>query len=245
MGSSGIEKPKKVKSAKKEAKLAKAAAGAVAALKAETKSPRFSPRLAAAAAAQAAAAVPSMALDAPSKADKEAKALKKAAKAAKAAAAAAAGGAGDADAEKAARKAARKAAKRAALDEELGLPPSKKKKKKAEAEPAEGAAWDPEPDDDAADESLSADAYRTENAIEGSSNLPDPIQSFATSPFDARLKAAIAAAGFKDPSPIQAQSWPVALAGSDLVAIAKTGSGKTSARSPYDPEPFLISPPQR
>lgn len=34
-------------------------------------------------------------------------------------------------------------------------------------------------------------------------------------------------AGFKAPTPIQAQAWPIALAGRDLVAIAKTGSGKT------------------
>ena len=34
-------------------------------------------------------------------------------------------------------------------------------------------------------------------------------------------------AGFKAPSPIQAQSWPIALKGSDIVAVAKTGSGKT------------------
>lgn len=34
-------------------------------------------------------------------------------------------------------------------------------------------------------------------------------------------------AGFTEPSPIQAQAWPVAMEGRDLVAIAKTGSGKT------------------
>ena len=34
-------------------------------------------------------------------------------------------------------------------------------------------------------------------------------------------------AGYKEPTPIQAQAWPVALGGADLIAIAKTGSGKT------------------
>ena len=34
-------------------------------------------------------------------------------------------------------------------------------------------------------------------------------------------------AGFAHPTPIQAQSWPLAMQGRDLVAIAKTGSGKT------------------
>lgn len=30
-----------------------------------------------------------------------------------------------------------------------------------------------------------------------------------------------------EPTPIQAQGWPVALSGKDLVGIAQTGSGKT------------------
>lgn len=37
----------------------------------------------------------------------------------------------------------------------------------------------------------------------------------------------IYSAGFSNPTPIQAQTWPVALQGRDIVAIAKTGSGKT------------------
>lgn len=37
----------------------------------------------------------------------------------------------------------------------------------------------------------------------------------------------IRAAGFASPTPIQAQTWPIALQNRDIVAIAKTGSGKT------------------
>ncbi|MBA0829402.1 hypothetical protein Goarm_014010 [Gossypium armourianum] len=39
--------------------------------------------------------------------------------------------------------------------------------------------------------------------------------------------AVVHSAGFSAPTPIQAQSWPIALQGRDIVAIAKTGSGKT------------------
>lgn len=37
----------------------------------------------------------------------------------------------------------------------------------------------------------------------------------------------IYSAGFSSPTPIQAQTWPIALQSRDIVAIAKTGSGKT------------------
>jgi len=49
-------------------------------------------------------------------------------------------------------------------------------------------------------------------------------------PLPLRAPAAqIRRAGFPSPTPIQAQAWPVAMSGRDLVAIAKTGSGKTCA----------------
>jgi len=37
----------------------------------------------------------------------------------------------------------------------------------------------------------------------------------------------IAKLGFVEPTPIQAQGWPMALTGRDLIGIAETGSGKT------------------
>lgn len=39
----------------------------------------------------------------------------------------------------------------------------------------------------------------------------------------------ITKAGFVEPTPIQAQGWPMALEGRDLIGIAETGSGKTIA----------------
>lgn len=48
-----------------------------------------------------------------------------------------------------------------------------------------------------------------------------------------------------EPTPIQAQGWPLALSGKDMVGIAQTGSGKTLAVSlfhqvPFDNIQFLI-----
>merc|ERR1711988_1645202 len=39
----------------------------------------------------------------------------------------------------------------------------------------------------------------------------------------------ISRVGFKEPTPIQVQGWPIALSGRDMVGIAETGSGKTLA----------------
>ncbi|KAF6766275.1 P-loop containing nucleoside triphosphate hydrolase protein [Ephemerocybe angulata] len=55
-----------------------------------------------------------------------------------------------------------------------------------------------------------------------------PIVSFSQlEALPEQLRAAFK--GFKEPSPIQACTWPPALAGKDVVGIAETGSGKTLA----------------
>lgn len=43
---------------------------------------------------------------------------------------------------------------------------------------------------------------------------------------------------FKEPTAIQAQGFPVALSGHDMVGIAQTGSGKTLAVRPTDHNGF-------
>ncbi len=56
-----------------------------------------------------------------------------------------------------------------------------------------------------------------------------PIQDFKQAGFPSYLLSELEAAGFKAPTPIQAQGWPVALMGRDMVGIAQTGSGKSLA----------------
>lgn len=76
-----------------------------------------------------------------------------------------------------------------------------------------------------------ADDYLSENAItfepaDASFTFP-PILAFTDLDVPSSLTAALAA--FDKPTPVQAASWPVLLAGRDAIAIAKTGSGKTLA----------------
>ena len=60
-------------------------------------------------------------------------------------------------------------------------------------------------------------------------DAPKPVKLFVHCGFDAPLAAAIAKAGYKQPTAIQAQALPAALSGRDVLGIAKTGSGKTAA----------------
>ncbi|XP_029174633.1 DEAD-box ATP-dependent RNA helicase 20-like [Nylanderia fulva] len=60
-------------------------------------------------------------------------------------------------------------------------------------------------------------------------NTPSPIQAFEESNFPDYVMEEIKKQGFAEPTAIQAQGWPIALSGRDLVGIAQTGSGKTLA----------------
>jgi superfamily II DNA/RNA helicase len=55
----------------------------------------------------------------------------------------------------------------------------------------------------------------------------EEFQSFSDAPFVQPIQDALKDAGFTTPSPIQARAWPAVLQGKDLIAVAKTGSGKT------------------
>ncbi|BDA43593.1 probable ATP-dependent RNA helicase DDX42 [Coccomyxa sp. Obi] len=60
-------------------------------------------------------------------------------------------------------------------------------------------------------------------------DAPKPVQTFEQCGLDGALMGVIKKAGYQKPTPIQAQAIPAALAGRDILGIAKTGSGKTAA----------------
>ncbi|XP_013115752.1 ATP-dependent RNA helicase p62 isoform X2 [Stomoxys calcitrans] len=69
--------------------------------------------------------------------------------------------------------------------------------------------------------------YRDEHEITVRGNAPNPIQDFSEAYFPDYVTKEIRRQGYKSPTPIQAQGWPIAMSGNNLVGIAKTGSGKT------------------
>jgi ATP-dependent RNA helicase RhlE len=66
----------------------------------------------------------------------------------------------------------------------------------------------------------------TINLVVEPETVPSGFDAFN---FHPQLKAALAHLNFTVPTPIQAQSIPVALAGRDLIGLAQTGTGKTAA----------------
>lgn len=77
------------------------------------------------------------------------------------------------------------------------------------------------------------DQYRMEKEITvKGNNVPQPIQMFNEPNFPDYMMQEILKQGFAEPTAIQAQGWPIALSGRDMVGIAQTGSGKTLAVSP-------------
>ncbi|KAK9502540.1 hypothetical protein O3M35_011304 [Rhynocoris fuscipes] len=59
--------------------------------------------------------------------------------------------------------------------------------------------------------------------------VPPPIMYFEEVNFPDYVMSEIRKQGYDNPTPIQAQGWPIALSGRDMVGIAQTGSGKTLA----------------
>eukprot|EP00257_Ricinus_communis_P018451 XP_015577172.1 DEAD-box ATP-dependent RNA helicase 14 [Ricinus communis] len=74
----------------------------------------------------------------------------------------------------------------------------------------------------------SVEVYRQVHEVTATGDdVPAPFITFEASGFPPEILNDIRDAGFLAPTPIQAQTWPIALRNRDIVAIAKTGSGKT------------------
>ncbi|XP_077380375.1 putative ATP-dependent RNA helicase DDX17 [Festucalex cinctus] len=69
---------------------------------------------------------------------------------------------------------------------------------------------------------------KKEITIKGS-NCPKPVITFQQAQFPQYVMDVLMQQNFVEPTPIQAQGFPLALSGKDMVGIAQTGSGKTLA----------------
>ena len=63
--------------------------------------------------------------------------------------------------------------------------------------------------------------------VESTSDVPKPVFSFEECGFSPQVLQKIGQLGFTKPMPIQAQGWPIAMTGLDMIGIGETGSGKT------------------
>jgi ATP-dependent RNA helicase DDX5/DBP2 len=61
-------------------------------------------------------------------------------------------------------------------------------------------------------------------------DTPTTIFDFNEVGFPSYITTELSRQGFKAPTVIQSQSWPIAMSGRDLVGIAQTGSGKSTWR---------------
>jgi ATP-dependent RNA helicase DDX5/DBP2 len=50
-------------------------------------------------------------------------------------------------------------------------------------------------------------------------NIPKPVTTFQESPFPEYVLAEVYRAGYKEPTPIQAQGWPMALSGEPTILL--------------------------
>ncbi|KAK0173688.1 hypothetical protein PV328_006845 [Microctonus aethiopoides] len=72
------------------------------------------------------------------------------------------------------------------------------------------------------------EAYRQKKEITlKGEKIPHPIQFFEEGNFPDYVMQGIRKQGFSEPTAIQAQGWPIAMSGRNMVGIAQTGSGKT------------------
>jgi superfamily II DNA/RNA helicase len=69
--------------------------------------------------------------------------------------------------------------------------------------------------------------YRTEHHMRlVGKDIPNPVMTFEEAGFPANITRVLQSK-YSEPTPIQAQGWPMALSGRDMVGVARTGTGKT------------------
>ncbi|RVD91458.1 ATP-dependent RNA helicase [Tubulinosema ratisbonensis] len=78
------------------------------------------------------------------------------------------------------------------------------------------------------DEEVKFFRAKCQMSVEGK-DVPKPVRDFndLSEVFNSKVLNEFTSKGYNEPTPIQAQGWPMALKGRDMVGIAQTGSGKT------------------
>lgn len=71
------------------------------------------------------------------------------------------------------------------------------------------------------------DGFLSKHKITVRGSAPQPILSFDEVCLPDYIAEKLKKKDFTNPTPIQSQSWPIALSGQNLVGVAQTGSGKT------------------
>lgn len=109
--------------------------------------------------------------------------------------------------------------------------PKKSKKGKSSDEDSSALA-SAEPAATDSSSTLTAEQFCVEHKILVKSDdenfkCPDPMSTFDSTPYGGPIRGELKAAGYPAPTPTQAQSWPIALSGRDIISVARTGSGKT------------------
>ncbi|KAI6961766.1 ATP-dependent rRNA helicase [Hortaea werneckii] len=108
-----------------------------------------------------------------------------------------------------------------------GSHPKNARPSSPEAEKAE--AEEPRTSTTVARKAQEIEEPETEDATTPAGNGPDATKTFADLGVTESLCDACESLGFKNPTPIQTESIPVALGGRDIIGLAETGSGKTAA----------------
>eukprot|EP00242_Pyramimonas_sp_CCMP2087_P014943 CAMPEP_0198209762 /NCGR_PEP_ID=MMETSP1445-20131203/17714_1 /TAXON_ID=36898 /ORGANISM="Pyramimonas sp., Strain CCMP2087" /LENGTH=542 /DNA_ID=CAMNT_0043883637 /DNA_START=181 /DNA_END=1805 /DNA_ORIENTATION=- len=104
----------------------------------------------------------------------------------------------------------------------------KSKVSKSSEAPKEAGSKAPQAESKAVEGAMTDADFRTKHEMKVKGDgIPSPFQTFADAALPAIVQKSLDNQGYAVPSAIQSQAWPIAFAGRDCLAIAKTGSGKT------------------